>query len=634
MSKFFSAIKTFAKAHKIITFIIVVIAAWGGYTWYANASKTATVTKYVVENAAQGTVISSVSGSGQVQAQTTLDVKPQVSETVTKIYVQVGQHVAAGQALMQLDTTNEAKAVTQAQLNLQSAQLALAKLQQVATTTVLQDQGSVTNSQEGLINASTTLAKDYQSGFDTIATTFIDLQNIMMNMQSFMAGTQVDKVHDNPDAFVDMMPQYEQPVTAPYATALEAQYQGAVTAYAQNLADYHAASRNSDPATLEALFAETQNTVKTVSTAVKAGTDFLNYVVNNYPTNQGLQTLPTITTTYQTNFGNYTNTVNSDLTNITGVINTIASDKQSLVNDQMSLTQASESYNELVAGPNPLDVQSQNISIENAQLSLQTAQQNLAYDTVRAPIAGTVASIPSVVGETVASPAASIVSDGDLAQVTLNEVDAAKVQVGDKANLTFDALPNLALAGVVVELDPVGTVSQGVVNYNVQIDFTQPANTSSSDTVKPGMSVTADIITQVDQNVIALPNASVHSSATGSYVLEPAVAMSSGDVTTSQSGGIILPSGTKMVPVTVGISNDTQTEITAGVNVGDQIITQTVTSVATTGGAAATGGTSALRALTGGAGAGFGGGAGGFGGGGAVRVGGGGAAAGGARVGG
>jgi HlyD family secretion protein len=609
-----SKIKQFAVKHKIISAIIVIAVVWGGYTVYAAVTKPGAVTKYVVQAATQGTVISSVSGSGQVQADTTVDVKPETSENVTQIYVTPGEHVTAGQLLVQLDTTNEQQAVTQAQLSLQSAQLSLAKLEEVATTTVLQDQSGIISAQNSLINASTSLSKDYQTGFDTIASTFIDLQNIMTNLENFVGGMQVDKVHDNPDAYVDIMPGYLQPTTEPYATSLEADYQGAVTAYEQNLTDYHGASPSSTPATIDALLSETQNTIQTISVAVKAGNDLLNYVVNNYPTSQGLGNLPTITTTYQTDFGNYTNTINSDLNNITGAITTITNDQQAIQNDQLQLTQASDSYTELIGGPDPLDIESQNISIENAQMSLQTAQQNLAYDSIRAPISGVVASVPAIIGETVPSPAVTIVSDGQLAQITLNEIDAAKIQLGNPVSLTFDALPNLALAGTVSEIDPVGTVSSGVVDFTVDINFTQPADTSSTNLVKPGMSVTAAIDTQVDPNVIAVPNAAVHTSGTTSYVLEPATPLSSTDLAASASGGILLPGGTKMVPVTVGISNDTETEIDSGVNVGDQIITETITTNASTASTAstATGGTSALRALTGGGGGTFvGGGAGG-----------------------
>ena len=49
--------------------------------------------------------------------------------------------------------------------------------------TLGQDQDSVTQAQEQLVTASTTLEKDYQSGFNTVASTFIDLQNVVTGLQ-------------------------------------------------------------------------------------------------------------------------------------------------------------------------------------------------------------------------------------------------------------------------------------------------------------------------------------------------------------------------------------------------------------------------------------------------------------------
>jgi multidrug efflux pump subunit AcrA (membrane-fusion protein) len=600
ISSFFGKLKQYVMTHKIVTIIVVIALVWGGYAAYAAMNQTVSVSKYVVQTASQSTVIASVSGTGQVDAQTTIDVKPQVSETVTKVYVQPGDAVTAGQVLVQLDTTNEEKALTQAQLSLQSAQLALAKLNEApATTTLEEDQDAVTQAQQTLVTDQANITKDYQSGFDSISSAFIDFQTVMTGLQDFVTGYDINKSQQNPNAYVDLMPTYLTASTAPYATALQAQYNAAEAAYQQNLADYHAATRNSDPATLDALFSETENTAKTISDAVKAGKDLLNYVVNNYPTSVGLAPLPTITTTYQNNLSTYTTTVDNDVSNVAGTQQTIANDKDAQTNDTLSLQQKQDTLTALQAGPDALDVQSQNLSIEQQQISLQDAQQNLDYDTIRAPIAGIVATVPAIVGETVPDPAVSIVSQSEIAEVTLNEIDAAKVSVGDKATLTFDAFPDLSLAGSVVELDPVGTVSQGVVNYNVQIGFTQPADTSSTELVKPGMSVTADIVTQVDQNVIAVPNAAVHTSGTSSYMLEPAMPVASSEISASASGGILLPSGTKMVPVTVGIANDTLTEIDSGLNVGDQIITQTITTTATASTKTTTG-TSALSALTGG----------------------------------
>lgn len=284
-----------------------------------------------------------------------------------------------------------------------------------------------------------------------------------------------------------------------------------------------------------------------------------------------------------------------------------------MTNAQLSLQENSSSLDTLVAGPDPLDVQSSQLSVQQQELALQTAQQNYDNDYITAPISGIIASIPAVVGEAPTSPVATIVGDGQVAEVTLNEVDAAKVQVGDKATLTFGALPDLSVAGTVIELDPVGTVSQGVVNYNAQVALAVP-----NDQIKPGMSVTADIVTQVDQDVIVVPSSAIVTQGTASYILEPATPVSASDLASSASG-MVLPAAPVRVPVTIGLTDTTQSEITSGVNVGDQIIVQTIagTSGSTSAAAATAGGAGALR-LGGAA-------AGGFGGGGAVfRAGGGG----------
>jgi multidrug efflux pump subunit AcrA (membrane-fusion protein) len=346
----------------------------------------------------------------------------------------------------------------------------------------------------------------------------------------------------------------------------------------------------------------------------------LNYAVNNFPAQNNSQ-LPAITNTFQSNMSGYTTTVDNDVSSLANSVNTISTDKTNFANAALSLNEASSSLTTLLSGADPLDIQSSQLSVQQQELSLQTAQTNLDDCYLRSPIDGIVSAIAAVVGEDVPSPAVTIVGQSQVAQVTLNEVDAAKVKVGDKATMTFDAISGLSVAGQVIELDPVGTVSQGVVDYNAQVAFAQ-----SNDQVKPGMSVTADIVTQADQDVIVVPNSAITTQAGSTYVLEPASPVSDAMIASSSAGGANLTEAPRLVPVTVGIANDTETEITSGVQAGDQIIVQTIKSTTgSTGSSAASSlNTSALRALGGGGTGGFGGGAGA----GAVRVTGGAAGAG------
>ena len=210
-----------------------------------------------------------------------------------------------------------------------------------------------------------------------------------------------------------------------------------------------------------------------------------------------------------------------------------------------------------------------------------------------------------VVGQSVSSGTTlgTAITDQQVANVTLNEVDVAKVALGDKATLTFDAVSGLTITGTVSEIDTVGTVSQGVVNYTVKISL----DTSDS-RIKSGMSVSANIATAVHQDVVMVPSSAVKTSNGASYVL---TVPASTPVSTTTTGQTLATTPTQTT-VQVGISDGTDTEITSGISDGDKSVTKTVitTSTATTtapsatsllGGSTNRGGSTAgaLRGVTG-----------------------------------
>jgi RND family efflux transporter MFP subunit len=170
---------------------------------------------------------------------------------------------------------------------------------------------------------------------------------------------------------------------------------------------------------------------------------------------------------------------------------------------------------------------------------------------------------------------------GDLgtlkAQVQVNEVDVSSVSIGQKVMLTFNAIDGLSISGKVEKMDSLGTVTSGVVTYNVTIDFD-----SLDPKLRPEMSVSAAIITGVKQDIIIVPNGAVKSQNGSSYIQ----ILNSGQTTPTQ------------VMVQTGISNNTNTEIISGVNVGDSVVTQTITSG--TGTTAATSSTTRTGGNTGG----------------------------------
>jgi HlyD family secretion protein len=98
--------------------------------------------------------------------------------------------------------------------------------------------------------------------------------------------------------------------------------------------------------------------------------------------------------------------------------------------------------------------------------------------------------------------------------------------------------------------------------------------------IKPGMSVSAAIITDVKQDVLIVPNAAVKTSGEISYVEMPDETVAA-DATTNTSG-VTLSKALKQQAITIGLANDSVTEVTEGLNEGDVVISRTISSSSTT----------------------------------------------------
>ncbi len=188
-------------------------------------------------------------------------------------------------------------------------------------------------------------------------------------------------------------------------------------------------------------------------------------------------------------------------------------------------------------------------------------------ENVVSPINGMVASINVAPGQNVSgsaggaaaanNPEILIVSPSSLdASITLNEVDAVKVQTGQTVQLSFNAIPGLSLTGTVASISPLGTISQGVVTYSATV-----ALSVANPQLKSGMSVSANITTEAKNNVISVPSTAIKTNSSGGQYVQ------------------ILSKGKPLnVDVQTGIVTNNGTEITHGLSVGEAVITQTISS--------------------------------------------------------
>lgn len=191
----------------------------------------------------------------------------------------------------------------------------------------------------------------------------------------------------------------------------------------------------------------------------------------------------------------------------------------------------------------------------------------LTSPIITAPFSGTVESVGLVEGMVLSSATSTTsinsekvaVIKGDSLPVinaSLSEVDVPSVKVGQKATVTFDSITGKTFTGSVATVDRVGTVSNNVTSYNVNIKLD-----SGSDAILPNMAATADIVIATTTDALYVPTTSLITSRNGETFAKTLVNGKEVDV-----------------PVSTGISSDTDTVITSGLTEGTVIIIGTTTS--------------------------------------------------------
>lgn len=533
-------------AHKGISIAVGIVVLVGGYFTISALKSRTTDMQYTLSRVERGNVIVTVTGSGQVSAQSQVDIKAKVSGDVTVVRVGSGSPVKVGDTMVEIDSRDVLTA-------LQSARISYAKLIQPAdAVSRLQSENALASALESKRQAVDDLVKAYDDGFNAVTTVFIDTPDIMNGLNDMLNSYAVGKGYLN-----DYQINSYGPTARTYRDAAATSHSVATAKFTAALALYKNTSRTSATSSIESLISTTYDMMKSVTEAVKDTKTTVEYAkaIQSLNSNDstGITALASVVT--------WTNKANTNLTNIANARETINAARASIITTAQSAQEKQESLTKLQNGPDALDLQSELLSLR---------QKEYAYmdSFIKAPFDGVVAKISVKKGDTISSGASTVtlVSQNMVANISLNEIDAAKIKLGQKANMTFDAVDGLNITGKVTQVDLVGTVSQGVVTYNVEITFdTQDAR------VRSGMSVNATVITDIRTDVLVVPNVALKSTgvaASADQYVEVFPGATTDTLTTA--------SVPERVMVETGLVSDENTEIFSGLKEGDRIVTRSV----------------------------------------------------------
>lgn len=599
--------------HRIITAVIILAALEGGYVGYKKFFSAAGETRYVFAAAQKGTLIVAVSGSGQVSASQQVDIAPKVSDDIVWIGVKNGQEVAAGTLIARLNSADAAKSVRDALVNLESARIALEKLKKPADAlSVFQAENALQAARDNLskltlsqsvggeklreakANGESDLLLAYEDGFNKVANAFLDLPGVMTGLDDTLFDNTIDRTMEN-SAWYANRTEYGAPEYAKarqYQDDVRAAYTAARAAYTKNFDGYKGVSRASDTASIEKIIATTYETTKAIAGAVKTADNYIDFI-QDVMEGKDYQ-IPALVSTHQSSLDSYTGIVNTHLTALLSVTRAISDARETVVNAERDLTEArkNDPLDLAAAGQSvvekesalakvkedadALDIRSAELTITQRENALADAREKLADYDIRAAFAGIIANTDMAIGDSV-SPStvlASLITRRKIAEIPLNEVDAADIATGQKATLTFDALPDLTLTGQVADIDAIGKEAQGVVTYNIKIAFD-----AEDERVKPGMSVSASIVTTAKQDVLLVPNSAIKTQGETQYV-EMASAGDEETARAANGSGVVLKNAPQRQTVETGLANDDATEVITGLNEGDLVIIRTIQSSA------------------------------------------------------
>lgn len=483
----------------VLLAVLLVLTACTGQT------DTTSQTSEIV-TAFMGDLTASATATGAIAAERTASLAITQPGNVTEVYVQIGDSVAAADPLVQLDTA-------ELELSLASAEQAL-RLQE-ANLAALQEPANEV---------------DVAAATANVASTQANLDNLLAGPSPEQLAVYSATVTVSEASLYSASAQYQSAANS----VSEAQIQQAEAAVLQAQVNYDRAQEvnadNPNEQTHEAMIAA-------ASALANAQAQLDNLLNTDTSSAQG--SLAAANARLEGSTADY-------------ISNTSGASAAQIASAEAQVAQAQAALDDLLAGPTAEELQTAEAQVEQARLSLAEAQEALDKATLRAPFAGIVTVVHVNVGEYASGIAIELMDTSVLEVVVpVDEVDIGVIEVGQKATITLETWPDVAIESEVALVAPGAAANSSLVTYDVHLRLGQ-----TDVPVRVGMTANVQLITAQRTDVLLLPNQAIQvDRANGTY----SVNRVNGDTT-------------EVVEVTVGLRDGQNTQITGGLTEGDEVL--------------------------------------------------------------
>ena len=206
-----------------------------------------------------------------------------------------------------------------------------------------------------------------------------------------------------------------------------------------------------------------------------------------------------------------------------------------------------------------------NANVAQSEAAVERAQEELSNSTIRSPIRGVVLSRDVEIG----SPVSSILNMGSAATLVMvlgdisivyvrgkvDEADIGAVRLGQPARIRVETFKDRQFDGKVTQISPMGVEKDNVVSFEVRVSIDNPGGE-----LRANMTANAEIVLEEHKGTLIIPEGAVIYDADRHAFAE-----------------VLRPDadkGRERVPITLGFSNGTRTEVVQGLTAGEKVVLQ------------------------------------------------------------
>ena len=509
----------------------------GGYWYYQNktasAASTASGTTYTqVVQVKRGSLDSTFSIVGELEAEQSASLAFEKMSDTTNLLtlaVQAGNAVTEGQMLATIDAASYQQELDQANSDLLAAEKTLADLQDPATAL------QIAKADVAVAKARVALQKAQDALDDLVNPDIPSLEAAVASAKSALAKAQANVLAQEQDTAaktqLDKLIYAESTPTAEYNRLASETYADDYYQDRLELA-YNKMMDTQD--------ARVTNQLNSQSGALQAQVTLRNAQTNLAEAQETLA---------EAKAGG------DDLK--------VATAKVAAHEAEVNLQVAQEARQELDEGADATDLATAQAAVDEKRLAVSDAEAALAGTQLVALFDGTILETNVSEGNRVtANTTILTLANLDTMQVTasVDETTIRQVSVGQNAAITFDAFPGQSFTGEVLEVPLQGTLQGDVMVYSVPLSLVGAEDLA----LRVGMTANVEIQAEQVTDALLVPTIALQQANNMYQVLVP---------NTTDPNGL-----SEAVPVEIGLSDGTYTQITKGLNEGDRVLVEIDTS--------------------------------------------------------